>query len=251
MDLAALKAAVPGLSDRSHNERIKIFGWWLHVHRKKVAFTGGDISKCYSELHFAAPSSFGGYIQHLEVKKELIKVTGGYKLEHKMREQIGAAYGTPEVTVKVNDLLAGLAATIPDMAARAYYQEALICYKHSSMRGAVIMTWNIAYSHLCDHILAKRLKDFNDRWLIAHPNTHKTKVKTIVVMDDFNEHLKESEVLTIARDANIITKNIYNILHASLGRRNAAAHPNNVIIGKIQTDAFIADLISNVVHQIV
>jgi hypothetical protein len=32
---------------------------------------------------------------------------------------------------------------------------------------------------------------------------------TIKTFDDFNEELKESQVLTICRDAGIITKNIY------------------------------------------
>ena len=57
------------------------------------------------------------------------------------REQIDRAYGTPEITVKVTSLLNDLAATIPDMAERAYYQEVLICYKDGSRRVAVIMTW--------------------------------------------------------------------------------------------------------------
>jgi len=136
------------------------------------------------------------------------------------------------------------------MSERAYYKEALICYKHGSPRAAVVMTWNIAFSHLCDHVLNKRLNDFNTRWLLAHPNTHKKKVRTIAAFDDFNEELKESEVLTICRDAGIISKNIYNIMHAALGMRNAAAHPNAVIIDSVQADAFISGLITNVVQKI-
>jgi hypothetical protein len=49
----------------------------------------------------------------------------------------------------------------------------------------------------------------------------------------------------------ILTKNMYNIMHASLGKRNAAAHPNAVVIDQLQTDAFITDLIVNVVQKIV
>jgi hypothetical protein len=68
--------------------------------------------------------------------------------------------------------------------------------------------------------------------------------------DDFSEELKESEVLTLCRGAGIITKNIYNSMHAALGKRNAAAHPNEVVISSAQADAFIEDLITNVVHEI-
>ena len=132
------------------------------------------------------------------------------------------------------------------MAERAYYKEALICYKHGSQRAAVVMTWNIAFSHLCDHVLAKRLNDFNDRWQMTYPGMHKKSVRSIAEFDDFNEELKESEVLTICRDADII----YNIMHAALGMRNAAAHPNAVMIDQVQADAFISGLITNVVQQI-
>jgi hypothetical protein len=251
MELADLKEAVPGLGDKPHNDRILIFGWWLHTHKKKAAFTGADIGKCYSDLHYSAPSSFGGYFQNLAARKDTIKVKGGYKLGHKIRETLDAAHGQSAATVKVTDMLIGLAAKIPDMAARAYYQEALICYKYGSSRGAVVMTWNIAFSHLCDHILAKRLADFNARWLVSYPGHHRNRTRAIAVFDDFTEELKESETLLITRDAGIIGKNIYNIMDAALKKRNAAAHPSSVIIDKIQTDAYIADLITNVVQQII
>ena len=251
MELASLKEAVPGLADKSHNDLIKIFAWFLHVHKNKATFTGADIGQCYTKLDFAAPSSFGGYFKNLRDRKDILKSGGGYKLEHKVRAALDAKYGQSEITVKVSNALAGLADTIPDMAERDYYKEALSCYTHGSLRAAVVVVWNIAFSHLCDHVLAKHLKDFNDRWLLSMPGMHKNKTKTIAIMDDFNDHLKESEVLSICRDGNIIGKNIYNIMHACLGKRNAAAHPSTVIIDKLQADAYIMDLITNVLLKIV
>ncbi|HEY6343691.1 MAG TPA: hypothetical protein VIY49_19530 [Bryobacteraceae bacterium] len=251
MELVDLKQAVAGLADKSHYERIKTFGWWLHVHKAQACFTGADIGKCYDGLHFSKPSSFGGYISQLAAKRELLKAGAGYKLENKIREQFDAAYGTSAVIVRVTSLLTDLAAIIPDMAERAYYQEALICYKHGSRRGAVIMTWNIAFSHLCDYVLAKRLADFNARWVVSFGGMHKNRTKAIAIFDDFAEELKEQQVLEICRDAGIITKNVYNIMHTALGKRNAAAHPNKVVVDQLQTDAYISDLIANVVQAIV
>jgi len=251
MDLAALKEAVPGLPDKSHYDKIKVFGWWMQVHKSKTSFTAAEVGKCYDDLDLSRPASFGEYFKQLVGKKELLRSGSAYKLEHKVREQLDAAYGIPILTVKVTSLLTNLADTIPDMAERAYYQEALICYKCGSLRGAVVMTWNIAFSHLCMIVLTKRLADFNARWLLSMPGMHKKGPIEIKVFDDFNEDLKESEVLTICRDAGILTKNMYNIMHAALGKRNAAAHPNAVVIDQLQTDAFIADLIINVVQKIV
>jgi hypothetical protein len=37
---AALKQAIPRLADKSHYDKIKIFGWWLHVHKRKPSDPG-------------------------------------------------------------------------------------------------------------------------------------------------------------------------------------------------------------------
>ena len=127
-------------------------------------------------------------------------------------------------------MLSDLTAQLPDLTERAYYKEALLCHSHGAHRAAVVMTWNIAYAHLCDHILAKRLAEFNARWLKSMPGMHKNGTKVIAVVDDFNDLLKESEVLTICRDGGIISRNVHTTLHTALGRRNTAAHPNKVVI---------------------
>ena len=52
-------------------------------------------------------------------------------------------------------------------------------------------------------------------------------------------------------DMTLIGKNIHNLMHAALAKRNAAAYPNAVVIDQVQTDAYISDLITNVVQKIV
>ena len=69
-------------------------------------------------------------------------------------------------------------------------------------------------------------------------------------MDDFNEELKESQVLEICNSAGIITGNIHKILKEKLDRRNSAAHPSDVEIGQLQAEHFIDDLMRNVVLKI-
>lgn len=65
------------------------------------------------------------------------------------------------------------------------------------------------------------------------------------------EHLKEAEVIAIAKDAGIIAEDIWKILEEKLGKRNSAAHASSVIIGQLQADALIDDLVKNVVVKIV
>jgi hypothetical protein len=76
---------------------------------------------------------------------------------------------------------------------------------------------------------------------------HKNKIAS---MDDFNDELKEHQVLEICRDADIIEKNVYNVMHPALIRRNACAHPRGLHIDQLQTDAYISDLINNAVLKI-
>lgn len=233
MELTDLKKSVPVLSaEGQHNDKIKLFGWFLHTQKGKTHFQPADIGKCYSTLHMVPPGSFGPYFATLVQKKELLKkkTAPDYWLVSRVREALDAKYGTPETSVKISNLLKQLPDKLPDLAERTYLNEALICYTHGSRRAAIVMTWNLTFAHLCNHVLKNRLADFNARWQLSMPGAHKNKVRTIKVMDDFNDELKESEVLSICRDASIITKNIYSILHAALGRRNAAAHPNAVII---------------------
>jgi hypothetical protein len=78
----------------------------------------------------------------------------------------------------------------------------------------------------------------------------KKKVLNIVNFDDFNEYLKEYDVLTICNDAGIIIRKIFNVMDPGLKKRNAAAHPNPVVISQVQADAFIQNMIVNVVQKI-
>jgi hypothetical protein len=69
-------------------------------------------------------------------------------------------------------------------------------------------------------------------------------------MDDFNEELKESQVIEICNSADIITKDVHRILKEKLGTRNSAAHPSSIEIGQLQAEAFIDDFIKNVVLKL-
>ncbi len=71
------------------------------------------------------------------------------------------------------------------------------------------------------------------------------------LLGDFNdEELKEYQILKLALDAGIIVKNVYNVLDGALKKRNASAHPNNVIIDAAVLDGFISDVINNAVLKI-
>jgi hypothetical protein len=251
MEAKGLKALVPGLLQKGHPEKIKIFGWYLHVYRNKETFNPADIKAIYEELHDNAPSSFSGYFKNLVSQKSVLKNAQGYRLTGAARDEMNVAHAPAGNKVQVSSLLENLPNLIPNLAERTYLNEALICYENGAFRAAIVMTWNLAYHHLCDHILKNRLDDFNARWVIKFAGMHKNGTKTIKVIDDFMDELKESEVVVIAKDSGIITKNVFNIMEEKLKKRNSAAHASGVVINQLQADAFIDDVVNNVVLKLV
>lgn len=250
MELADIKKATPAFTTKAHAEKIKIFAWYLHTQRQKSYFQPADIKACYNSLHLVPPQSFGGYFKNLVRSKELLKNTSGYCLSARARDPLDSAYTPANHNVQVKQLLLDLPDKVQDLVERTYLEEAIICYKNGAFRAAVVMTWNLAYDHLCNRIIKNSLAAFNARWRISYPGHHKHGAREISSIDDFNGELKESEVVAICRDAKIITKDVYRILEEKLGRRNSAAHPSSVIIGQLQVDAFIDDLVNNVVIKI-
>ncbi len=84
------------------------------------------------------------------------------------------------------------------------------------------------------------------------PGYHDKKGKQpISTIDDFARELRnEEEVLEVCKDAGIITKDIYRILHQKLGTRNSAAHPSSVPIKQLQAEEYIDTLINSVVLKL-
>jgi hypothetical protein len=135
---------------------------------------------------------------------------------------------------------------VPDLAEKNFLAESMKCYRHEAYRACVVMTWNLAYSHLLQWILndAPRLADFNAA--ITKRYQKKSSID-ISKYDEFTEQLKESEVIEICNTASLLNSNVIRILREKLGKRNSAAHPASVVIVQSQADDMITDLVNNVV----
>jgi hypothetical protein len=252
MTLAELAQEIPNLATWNHVERIKLFAWYLHAQKKQEHFQAPDLRRCYEELHLDPPSSISPFLASMERKKpkEVLKRAGGFRLEMRVREALDKKFGTRQITVQVTELLASLPAAVPDLAERTFLDEALVCFKHGASRAAIVMAWNLAYHHLCDHVLRKELTRFNHQWPLVYQGHHRKGAKTIARMEDFADELKESEVLEVCNSAGIISKDIHKILKAKLDRRNSAAHPSSVKIDQLQAEEFIDDIVKNVVLKL-
>jgi len=104
------------------------------------------------------------------------------------------------------------------------------------------MAWNLAYYHLVQWIVSKRLAAF----VAQTPKTFPKLGIAIASIDDFT-YLKEDQVLTIARSARIIPNGIHKLLKEKLDRRNLVAHPSAVVVADVTAEEYIRDLVDNVV----
>ena len=124
--------------------------------------------------------------------------------------------------------------------------EAIVCFRNGAFRAAVVMTWNVAYDHLCQYVLTHRLSDFNAQLPLTYP---KADIKSISRRDDFTE-LKESQVLQVCRSSNIISGSVHSVAKEKLVRRNIAAHPSGVSTLPETAEEFIKDIIENFVLKV-
>jgi hypothetical protein len=245
MELPELANQVGGFDQLQPRERIKLFAWFLHTHKNLEVVDNAAIRGCFSELHLVDPN-VAKYLPRMIGYRDLMKVKGGYRLERAVRVEFDKLYGLHHSVVEVSKLLVELPSKVPNVAERAFLDEALKCYRNEAYRSCIVMVWNLAYSHLLDWILGdpNRLGQFN----VAIPKRYPKRIGlTIVGYDQFLDELKESEVLEICNSGSIINSNMFKILKEKLTRRNIVAHPASVVVVQHQADDAITDLVNNVV----
>jgi hypothetical protein len=250
MELREFVAAVPRFAALSHPEKIKHFGWYLHVHDNRERFDFAAIRQCYVATHMEPPN-FTREFGRLLDRGVVLKDSKGYRLEHKTRETLDKKYGEHETTIVISQLLKELPGKISDEAERLFLTDALKCYKVQAFRPAIVTTWNLAYDHVLNWLVkdAQRLSNFNSK-IIGRVGVKRGTGLIMAKREDF-EDLKESEVLDIAGNAGVFpSDNIKKILDGELTKRNIAAHPSLVEIDRPQADEAIYTLVSNVVLKL-
>jgi hypothetical protein len=253
-ELKELVSQIADFHSWGHPEKIRFFGWYLHTNKKKDRFTAANIRGCYAELPENPPSNVNPYLAAMVNRnpKEALKDNRGYHLVHKVRQELDKQYGQRQITVQVTNLLKDLPSRVPSLVEKDFLDEALTCYANGAFRAAIVMTWNLAYSHFLDFLVKHHLPAFNARYpVVLQKKWDKAKVQVIAKYEDFSVDLKESEVLTVAKSANAIDNDVYKVLDQKLDRRNSAAHPSSVKIGQLQAEEYIDDLVTNVVLKLI
>jgi hypothetical protein len=246
MTLAELLSQVPQFDSLPTNDKICLFGWYLQTFRHAETFGNSAIRDCFRQIDAPDPQ-VSVYLPRMAARKPplLVRVRGEYKLEGSLKRSLDAKYGIHQHAVIVTKLLSELPTKIPNLAERAFMSEAINCYKVKAYRASIVMTWNLAFDHLLNWVVADstRLTLFNKGIPIKYP---KRTGYEVAKTNDFEE-FKEAEVIEVCRTANILSKNTIEILREKLKRRNIAAHPSQVAVTQSQADDVITDLVNNVI----
>lgn len=233
--------SIPSFDSKTFTSKVELFGWYLHEIGGKARFVASDITRCFEQAHCQQPSKIHNLLRQLCEKKpaHLLKDAQGYRLAAPIRTQLGRSL-TKSAGTQTSSLLSGLAPQITDASKKLFLNETIACFNSGAYRAAIIMAWNLAYSHICDRIFDTHATAFNTQRAKIFPKAPELTKRT-----DFEDY-KESMVIEICRGARIFDATVCKTLTGRLDRRNSAAHPSSAVFTSIQAEDQITDLINNV-----
>lgn len=146
----------------------------------------------------------------------------------------------PAQIARVSAELRAHVSSIQKTETRAFLEEAVSCFENGSFRAAVIMSWVGAVSILYDHVIGKKLPEFN-----TEAKRRDAKWRQAVSADDL-AIMKEADFLNILVSISVIGKNVKQQLENCLTLRNGCGHPNSLKIAENTVAAHLEILILNV-----
>lgn len=242
-DLPHFLEPISGFLVKSATFKVEVFAWYLHEIKQLERFRPVDINLCFDAAHAPRPANIRSIILNLCRKRpaRLLKDAKGYRLSASTRAELTRLLPARATSVKTTQLLNSLLDRVTDSSQKLFLSETLVCFKHHAYRAAIVMAWNLTFSHILDRILAEHLPAFNTQLAKVVP-----KSSPISQRSDF-ENYKESKIIEIGRGANILSASTAKKLSEKLDKRNTAAHPSTVIVLPITADEVISDLVENVI----
>lgn len=238
---------IPDFSALSPTDKICHAAWYLHAAGQQFVTTR-SINTLFAQIH-AVPPPTAVYLKRLAERRPptFLKSKSGYKLENSPRNALTEKLAPKSETAVVGALLTGLVAKLGVAEEARFLDEALRCYSVRAFRASIVMTWNLAFDHVQQWVIAdpSRIERLNQSIKDKYPK----KMLVVKVVDDLSE-MKEYEIIACLYHSKLITKNVSDILQEKLKRRNAAAHPSSIVITQAQADDVITDLINNVILRL-
>lgn len=165
----------------------------------------------------------------------------GWKLTGSGRAHVSAFRKVPEKkALQAADALRKHIGNLKDDHTKAFVEEAVRCFEEGLYRSAVVLSWVGALSAIYDHVIAKKLSEFN-----AEAVRRNAKWKTAKSKDDLSL-MSEHDFLQILPAISVVGKNVKDELEGCLKLRNGCGHPNSLKVKEARVAAHIETLIVNV-----
>jgi hypothetical protein len=123
---------------------------------------------------------------------------------------------------------------------RAFVEEAVSCFERKLYRSAVVLSWIGAVSVIHEHLVAKKLAEFNAEALKRDAKWRNAKNA------DGLGRMGESDLLQVCQAISVIGKNVKEELEGCLRLRNGCGHPNSLKVAESRVAAHIETLMLNV-----
>jgi hypothetical protein len=249
MNLEDFVSKIHDFDSLSVKEKIVLFGWYLNAHKNKENFESGDVKQCFVIMHLEVPN-VSTYLSRLASGKlaSISKSKSKFKLLRGTRINLEKKYDFSTSNKVISALFVDLLDKIRSKTAKAFLEESINCYRVQAYRACIVMTWNLAFDHFLNWVLAdqSRLNQFNSAIVIRYPKKTGYVVKNRTDFEEF----KEREIIDICSTAKIISKSLSRLMVQKLDRRNDAAHPSDLLFSQAQVDDHVTDLINNLVGSL-
>ncbi|MGA2557313.1 MAG: hypothetical protein ABSG04_13670 [Verrucomicrobiota bacterium] len=243
--LDSFVSRIDGFSLFSPSLQNEHLAYYLHSTGKETV-TGGEINALRAQLKLSPFNSANQLWIDSRASRDknnrprFVKARRGYSLERVVFEELEKKYGQrPTATIIKCDLLRHLAA-LTDAQLKEYLTEAINCFDSRYFRASIVMAWCAGYAILRTWLFATHLAALNTVTSSWRTPKHITRI------EDFDE-LGERAVLDTARTANVLTKEQHKQLVALLDLRNSFAHPSGRKISAPIAEAYLTQIIDEVI----
>ena len=249
ININKLKSFVDDISDFELlilEEQILVFCYFLQKNETYTSIKPKDLKQCFHTLDLSLPTNIPLRLRGMKNKKQLLKTNDGYRVERTEIKNIENEIFKKPKLKKISKDLERLPVLLKKPESD-YVKEVINCLKIEAYHAAIVLMWIVTISHLRNHVLHVKLKEFN-----SSPSFHtKNKKKGLMIInyEDFEE-IKEDEFLEILKNIGSINKTRCRLLKEKLGIRNTYAHPSSLSLTDTKTISFIEDLISEIITKI-
>jgi hypothetical protein len=234
--------SVAGFSALSTREQVEVLVYYWTAIVGNSAATGSDVENLRLLLKMPRGGAAATLSSNSRGKaRRFVKLPRGYSLARNAEPEVLKRLGRPTAQ-ETSRALREHVGQISSGPLRDYLTEATGAFESGFLRASIVMSWCAAFYVFRDWLFNTHVQALNQ-----HMSTWK-KPKTISTVEDFDD-LNERTVLDLAKDSSVLPKGHHKSLVALLDQRNAYAHPSGRSVSEAVAEAFIQQVITEVLSR--